>query len=348
MSNPSNSASSRPSRSGLERSLNYGGLGLRRFQKLLLNAYLFFAFCGAAAILSAVVFGSEQLAAIGLCVVVFFGPPLFFGWMSLREMEMKRIDVNDAGLIVDDGKKREDFQFAEMSDVSFEWVPFLVFKVHFAMTDGRKLTLPSTVERLDYPLDLLSNARPDLTSELSFLHYRRIAISLDHVWARIGSSLANPVKTAIAALGRLAFTIICTVGITSLGQQMKWFPQIDHFSSFVLWSLNVLAMSVFVWLTSYAVYEVRFFLASIRRLKDDPYAVKRDIAHETEVLKKTIGWTYAGSFGMAILVAYLAAGEIGQHEAHYKTQTVKTDGSISESSQNRVPASADNAVRADR
>lgn len=320
---------SRPSRSGLERSLNYGGLGLRRFQKLILNGYLFFAVCGMCAILVAVAFGSDQLAALGLCTMAIFGPPLYFGWASLKEMEMRRIDVNDAGLIVDDGKKREDFQFAEMKSVSFDWIPFLLFRVKFEMNDGRKISLPATVERLDYPLDLLSNARADLTSDPSFVYYRRVAISLDHAWARLGTSLSNPVKSAFAAFGRLVFTIICAAGITSVGQQMKWFPQIDHFSSYILWGLNVLAMSALVWLASYAIFEVRYYIASMKRLKDDPYAVKRDLAQEAEVRKRSIGWTYAGSFVMSILVAYLAAGDVGSREVEYKhtaqTPTLKIE-----------------------
>lgn len=310
---------SRPSRSGLERSLNYGSLGLRRFQRLILNAYLFLAICGALIFLSAIIFGSSQLATVGICVLVFFGPPLFFGWMTLREMEMRRIDVNDAGIIIDDGRKREDFQFDEMKAVEFVWIPYLVFKVKFLMNDGRKLVLPAIVERLDYPLDLLSNARPDLTSDPSFLHYRRIAISLDHAWARMGQVMSNPVRGAVAAFSRLLFTIVCAAGITSVGQAMGWFPQIERFSSFLLWSLDVIVMSVVVWLFSYGVYETRFYIASMKRLKDDPYSVKRDMKYESQVRSRMVRWTYAGSFLMAVAVALLASADIREYQKGGKT-----------------------------
>jgi hypothetical protein len=303
-----------PSRTNLERSLTYGGMGLRRFQQFLLNTYLFLAGCGAWLFAAAIFFGSTKLAMIGFSVLVFFGPPIFFGWMSLRQMQVKRVDVNDAGIIIDDGHSREDYAFSDVEALKFVWIPYLVFKANFIMKDGRKLSLPAMVERLDYPLDLFAAARPDLASDPSFMHYRRIAICLDHTWARLGQTMANPVRAVFSAVGRFLFTIVCAAGVTSLGQQMGWFPKMEHFSSFMLWATDVLFMSLMVWVLSYAAFETRFYFASMKRLKDDPYAVKRDMRKEAEVRAKTVRWTYAGSLVMALVVAVIASADLREHQ----------------------------------
>lgn len=324
MNNPYEFSSPPPSRSGLERSLNYGGLGLRRFQAFLLNSYISIALFWALVFTLALFFGSIKLATVGVAILALMGPPIFFGWATLREMRMRRIDVNDAGVIIDDGASREAFAFSDVQSISFLWIPYVAYSVRFVMIDGRKLSLPTIVERLDYILDNFASARPDLTSDSSFLYHRRIAISLDHAWARLGQVMSNPMKGAFAAAGRFLFTIVCAAGITSLGQQMGWFPKIEQFSSFVLWGIDVILMSLAVWALSYAFFETRYFLDSMKRLKEDPYAVKRNLKHEAEVRLQSIRWTYGVSMVMAILVASFASSDMQDHQVRERADHAST------------------------
>ncbi|RYZ69313.1 MAG: hypothetical protein EOP05_15030 [Proteobacteria bacterium] len=309
-----------PSRSGLERSLNYGGLGLRKLQTFLLNSYLVIALIWTIVFAAAVSLGSNKLAIVSVAVLALMGPPIYFFWTTFREMQKRRIDVNDAGIILDDGKTREAFAYSDVESIRFLWIPYVAFSVKFKMNDGRKLSLPTIVERLDYPLDNFANARPDLAHNASFMHYRRVAISLDHTWARLGQTMSNPGRGAVAAAGRFLFTIVCAAGITSMGQQLGWFAKIEQFSSFLLWGLDVILMSFAVWAASYAFFETRYFLASMRRLHEDPYAVKRDMRHEAEVRLLSIRWTYGVSMAMAVLVASFASSDMQQHQVREKAE----------------------------
>ncbi len=211
----------------------------------------------------------------------------FLGRFLVRPLSQFKVQIYDDSMTLFRVGKEIVIPFSSIAKVRFSSIPYIGGWFMIKLENRKSYRFTVVLERSDYLLDAIHQARPGLCQEKKFFRYRRTAIFADHSWARLYDACRRwPLLVVKYGLFPITgFFVVRERGLPLLAPTAA------------------LLMPMF----GYALYLLgeMIFAARVRKaLKIDASNVRRDVTKENSLLRK-LNWFYYGSLTLALALLFL-------------------------------------------
>ena len=221
---------------------------------------------------------------IGLAILLGALPAflLFQAFVGMRPYAFTTVHLTPAGLRVVRPWDSAEVAFKDIAAIKVQHVPYMGGRFSLRMPDGREFFFTVALERSEYVLENLLQARPDLLPADDFLRFRRTALASDHSWARLVDRFrVNWLQLALlyVALPLGAFLAALPSYLTAGSEGEDLLPAL--FSGF----FSVAALNFTVGLGVWAVADLFLIWMGGEKILRDPSALRRDLPLEKKVYR---------------------------------------------------------------
>lgn len=193
----------------------------------------------------------------------------------LRKPAFSRVFVSNSAIRVESLGETVEIPFFQVEGVAFTFIPFLGGWFTLKIRDGKKHRFSCFLERTDYVLDALAIAQPTLVSSATIARYRRAAIVVDHVFARMEASFGNG---RVLILMQILLPLVVTMALSVALGVRDAFPALLIFASVGL--LNGI-VTIVIWTLS----ELLEMFRKDAELLENPLNPLRDMGRERTARK---------------------------------------------------------------
>lgn len=245
---------------------------------------------------------------VGLAILLGALPSflLFQAFVGMRPYAFTTVHLTPEGLRMVRPWDSAELAFKDLASIKVQHVPYMGGRFSLRLPDGREFFFTVALERSEYILENLLQARPDLLPVDDFLRFRRTALAADHSWARLverfrSDWLQLALLYVALPLGGFLAALPSYLSTGAEGEDL-----LPHLASGLL---SVVALNITLGLGTWAVGDLYLIWRGGEKVLRDPGALRRDLELEKRVYR-WIAVTHAVLFLVILAYVVLFTGTV--------------------------------------